>query len=707
MLDWIRKRPFLTVSTLLIVAVGLWAGPQLIDLATTPTYEVSDDAPDAPPLKAASGETLYRIDPNESSASYAVDEKLGGKTRTTAMGTSSGIAGDFAINRQNPAKSRVGTIVLNIEQFTSDSTLRDNRIRHDYLQSHTYPLAKFETEKLTGLPGEIEEGKTYEFQIQGDLTVKEITKAATFDVVASIANDTLTGTASTQIKMSDYEIGPINVIGLVSTSNEVDLELDISAVDPSSRDIANYARPERKKTSTTESTVSFANQVQPIIEENCAGCHLDGGIGNGDWPIETVADVAEVAPDLALATGAKYMPPWPAAKGDVELQHPRGLSDTEIETIATWATEGGQLDVDKQTTIADRTEEPPIPEADLKLTWDEPYAGDGTEKDDYRCFLIDPGFTEPTFVTGYWVEPGRTDVVHHALIHKVPAEAKTEAEAKDGEDGRPGWECNVGTGLDRHSALPTPGNEAQLFSGWVPGQRPLNFGDEAGFLFEAGEQIIVQIHYHYEHEFPKDQSHLVLQTEPGDSGLRPLDSANPIAPVEVPCADGEESKLCDRSAALAKIREEFGPIAAAIPDYALGECGRSPDEYQHLTKGSGRTSCTFEVGRDGELVDFLGHMHELGESFKMTLNPGTPEEKLLLHIPRWDFNWQLNYQPVDPIPVKATDTIEIECTWDRSLRYDPEPRYLLFSEGTEDEMCFSTYTVIPAEGDTGDLAQVG
>ena len=45
----------------------------------------------------------------------------------------------------------------------------------------------------------------------------------------------------------------------------------------------------------------------------------------------------------------------------------------------------------------------------------------------------------------------------------------------------------------------------------------------------------------------------------------------------------------------------------------------------------------------------VGHEHEIGKTYRMTLNPGTPEEKILLDIPRWDFNWQMNYAPVEKI----------------------------------------------------------
>ena len=88
-------------------------------------------------------------------------------------------------------------------------------------------------------------------------------------------------------------------------------------------------------------------------------------------------------------------------------------------------------------------------------------------------------------------------------------------------------------------------------------------------------------------------------------------------------------------------------------------------------------------------------MHQIGSSYRMTLNPDTPDAKVLLDIPVWNFNWQLNYQPVDPVPVTRGDTVRVSCSWDRRLRHDPVLRYIVFAEGTEDEMCFSTYTVLP------------
>ena len=75
----------------------------------------------------------------------------------------------------------------------------------------------------------------------------------------------------------------------------------------------------------------------------------------------------------------------------------------------------------------------------------------------------------------------------------------------------------------------------------------------------------------------------------------------------------------------------------------------------------------------------------------MTLNPDTPQELVLLDIPEWDFQWQFNYEPVEEIIIGSSDVVRIECSWDRSLR-DPElePAYVLWADGTDDEMCFAT-----------------
>ena len=43
-----------------------------------------------------------------------------------------------------------------------------------------------------------------------------------------------------------------------------------------------------------------------------------------------------------------------------------------------------------------------------------------------------------------------------------------------------------------------------------------------------------------------------------------------------------------------------------------------------------------------------GHMHLLGRSLKIEVNPGTPQARTILDIPVWDFDDQ-GSRPIDPI----------------------------------------------------------
>ena len=108
--------------------------PQTEDV-TAPEIEIADVDPVT--------ERLYRVSPdNGSEVSYRVQERLAGSSRVT-VGTTTVVAGDIKVNVVDPSLSHVGEIVVNVEMFESDSTLRDKRIRHDFLESTHWPFARF------------------------------------------------------------------------------------------------------------------------------------------------------------------------------------------------------------------------------------------------------------------------------------------------------------------------------------------------------------------------------------------------------------------------------------------------------------------------------------------------------------------------------------------------------------------------------------
>ena len=51
----------------------------------------------------------------------------------------------------------------------------------------------------------------------------------TFDVAASLSGTTVTGTATTTIKMSDFGVGPITLAGMLQTQDDVKLSMQFVA----------------------------------------------------------------------------------------------------------------------------------------------------------------------------------------------------------------------------------------------------------------------------------------------------------------------------------------------------------------------------------------------------------------------------------------------------------------------------------------------
>ena len=88
-----------------------------------------------------------------------------------------------------------------------------------------------------------------------------------------------------------------------------------------------------------------------------------------------------------------------------------------------------------------------------------------------------------------------------------------------------------------------------------------------------------------------------------------------------------------------------------------------------------------------------GHMHLLGRSISVTLNPGRTGQKTLLDRKVWDFDNQRATALKQPVTVRAGDKLRVTCTHDAALRSvlpelaDEPSRYVMWGEGTSDEMC--------------------
>ena len=465
----------LTVVAALAVASGLaaWRVLHPSVAAKYATQNVVFSQPNAPHLTAAPGERVYRIDPMQSSVQYTVKEELFGVGVHRAHGITNGVAGDIALNSEAPARSRVGEIVVNVEQLHSDNSLRDAQIRKGYLSSHTFRFAYFNATTLTGLPAKLTQGRTYRFNLLGVLKVKNTQRPITWTVAGSLANGKLEATAVTHVKMSQFGIGPIELAGLVSTSDDVTLTMHLVAEDPSRYDVPTTVPVPNAAHRGAATSPSFKAAVMPILEADCASCHNSGGVGAAHWKLDTAGDAAQYADGVSAVVRAKYMPPWPASDKGIALANSKALDQKSIAVLEKWSDAGGPIDVPAATKIApSKTRSVPHPRPDKTLTMRRAYAGSLSTPNDYRCFVLDPQLTTPTWLTGYEVVPGDREEIHHVQIFHISAAQAHAGQVASGQDGKPGWSC--GKNLQLAISM-----QSGLIAAWAPGQDPTIYPDEA------------------------------------------------------------------------------------------------------------------------------------------------------------------------------------------------------------------------------------
>ena len=314
-----------------------------------------------------------------------------------------------------------------------------------------------------------------------------------------------------------------------------------------------------------------------------------------------------------------------------------------------------------------------------------PSAPTGVGTDDYRCFLLDPKLTADSFVTGFNVKPGNPDVVHHVILFRVPPDRVAEAKAKDAATPGQGWTCFGTSGLGNDQSI----DDAPWLGAWAPGGSEQVYGSGLGEQFQAGSRIVMQVHYNLLNGAEPDRSAAELRLTSNRS-TKALETQLLPAPVELPCRAGHTGKLCDRAASVADVKARFGDRPGELANLLHLLCGGEP---------AGPTqSCTRTIQTRETIRGVAGHMHLLGRSIKIEVNPGTPRARTVLNVKVWDFDNQGSV-PTPPIRLRNGDTVRVTCTHTQKLR-DALPalrgipdKYVVWGEGTTDEMCLGILLV--------------
>ena len=189
----------------------------------------ADESAAAAPSVSTAGATIYDIQSSESKASFTIDEVLRGSPYTV-VGTTDRVSGQIAFNASDPAAAQVGTVLIDARTLATDDSSRNRAIGNQILDTNQYEYISFTPTQLTGLPESVSPGQSFTFQTTGELTIKDVSKPATFNVTLTPAADgSLSGSATTTIQYADWGVSIPNVPFVASINDEVALQLDFTA----------------------------------------------------------------------------------------------------------------------------------------------------------------------------------------------------------------------------------------------------------------------------------------------------------------------------------------------------------------------------------------------------------------------------------------------------------------------------------------------
>ena len=387
---------------------------------------------------------------------------------------------------------------------------------------------------------------------------------------------------------------------------------------------------------------TFSSHVAEILYQECSPCHQAGGPAS--FPLQSYDDARVRAETIARVTGERQMPPWLPEPGDYPFVDERRLSDREIAILQRWSELGApEGDPAAAPTPPEPADGWVLGPPDLILEMSEAYTVPAIEPDEHRAarrhdlfrnFVIPVPVDETKHVRAAEFQPDDARVVHHAIMSVDPT---TSSRQEDAGDPEPGFD-----GMFSSSAARPP---AGFVLGWTPGGVPQWNPDGLTWPLEPGTDFVIQTHF------------------------RPLNE-----PVKVRLRVG----LHFREQA-----PERGPLVRNL--YLLGPTVDIPAGDSDYT-----VEDSFVLPVDMEILGLYPHAHYLARTMDLRAALPDGEERTLLRIKEWDFDWQQMYAFESPVALPAGTELRMRYVYDNSTDnprnpHDP-PQRVTLGRASTDEM---------------------
>ncbi len=429
---------------------------------------------------------------------------------------------------------------------------------------------------------------------------------------------------------------------------------------------------------------TFAKDVAPIVYNKCTMCHRAGEVA--PMAFMTYEDVRPWAKVIKTKVMAREMPPWGAdPEHSLKFRNDRSLSRAEMDTIAAWvdggALRGNDADMPPAPKFAEGWTAGREPDAILEMPVDFAIPADGELG--VQMFYSKVPWNDDRFAETLEIRPGNRSVVHHAgvFVVDIPEGAHIDdkgrlvnAEGKASSDR--------GQGLaGRADVTALPG--ANKLLSWVPGRGVDQHRADIGKRIPAGKYINWQMHYNPNGKPTSDRSRLGIwfnkQNVTHELLIRQAGDA-----------------LATTKGGLSLYRAEGKEVEYSADEGSTRRRSKTPDipPYAEDWSLTGITPVTEDI----TLYAMSPHMHLRGKSLRWVIVYPDGREQTILDVPKFDFNWQIEYELETPLKIPAGSKILGIGKYDNSPKnkWNPAPNLPVYwSEQSWDEMYqpFTLYSV--------------
>ncbi len=428
---------------------------------------------------------------------------------------------------------------------------------------------------------------------------------------------------------------------------------------------------------------TFAKDVAPIVFEKCATCHRPGEVA--PMTLLSYEDARPWAKVIKTKVLAREMPPWGAdPEHSLKMRNDRSLSKQQIDTIVAWvdggAPKGNEAEMPPAPTFAEGWTAGREPDAILEMPVEFEIPPEGEVG--VQMFYSKIPFTEDKFAEMLEIRPGNRAVLHHAgvFVVDIPDGAQIVNGRLVAPDGKVA-DDRARSEFRAEAAMGLPGSNKLL--SWVPGRGLDRHRPDIGKRIPAGKYLNWQLHYNPTGKPEKDRTKLGIwfNKVPVTHELLIRQAGDPLATTK---------------GGLSLYRAEGKEIEYAAEEGSTRRRSRTPNipPYAEDWSLTGITPVTEDI----TLYTMSPHMHLRGKSLKWVVVYPDGHEQTILDVPKFDFNWQIDYELETPLHIPAGSKILGIGKYDNSARnkWNPAPNLPVYwSEQSWDEMYqpFTLYSV--------------